>query len=308
MLTTILLGAFLPAILTGGLILIFQVVKPGHEVLSRLAAPAIATGFTAGQFVIIGLPAFPPVDVTHWLPYIAFGGAVAAVTASLIRVTRISLFIQVATFALALRLILGSMVQYQWSPVEALVWILGLTAVLLPLWKMPAPGDDRLPGWFNPTVLLVAAIATSGALVFGRSALLGQLAGCLASTLGALAVLPFFIKDSLLDRPGLYVCVLLLASFWAGGYFYAELPVGPALLLWAALLPIPLCSRLLSRGWSSLRVALVGLALAVVVSGAGLFWGYTISEDNADMYDQYGATDDSQFGTGLTALFAKPGS
>jgi hypothetical protein len=203
-------------------------------------AVALAIGYSGGHVVTTGWPAFPASEATQWLPYFALATMLLGVLDAFLRPPgSLRALIWILYCAGLLRLLLKSKFQYGWSVLEGVLWISSFAACMLVLASLLDAAVRRDTSISSPLILTIVASGTGVALMLSGSLLLGQLAMVLAAALGAILVAAFLFPKSIEGRAIVPVAVILLASLWLMGCFYAELPSASALLLAAA--PVPGC-------------------------------------------------------------------
>jgi|GEM_PF-1438287 len=275
-----LMAIFIPAC-TAGVVLLLASRLSGASSAVRQSAGAVglALGFVAGQFLILGKPAFPPIDGTSWLPYLA-GMAMCAgmICGTFAQRGWVNWLVAILICASVPYLLLQTQFKYTWSPdqgklAEGIFHLAGIFVALLLIWKSIDRAVRTIPGIVVPLALIVICAGSAGVIMMGESALVAQLAGCLAAGLGAVAVLAFFIKDFTPGTGTTAVLVTLLAGFWINAYFYANVPAPSALLLVAAPLmlwlgTLPFISRMseLKSGLARLSLVTLPVALALAYS------------------------------------------
>lgn len=267
----VLLGILLPALICGAALLsLGRLGEDRRRSMGLAVALGLAAGYFAAQWVIFGRPDFPPVDITHWLPYLAVAAAIVGIRESVWEASLPIRWLIRGLFSLAVFwLLLRPMVVNQWEAGQSVLWLAGLAAALLLLWRELEILSERSDGLAQPLGLVIMAAASSVALVLTYSALLGQLAGALAAALGAAAVLSLLMKGVRLAPGGVPVVAVLLAGLWVCGSFYSSLPAYSVVLLWAAPSADWVGLRL-SRGlprWLSvlIRAAAVAIPCAIAV-------------------------------------------
>jgi len=229
----VLLGVLLPALAAGVLLLLLHRIWGSGE---TPAGPALLCAFSAGHAALFGWPSLPPPETLGWLPWLAilallpglaaFRGWSGNAAGWLVRAAVVG-----ALLAASLRPMLAN----YWSGGEAALWLVLLGAGLLAWWGAAETLAARNPGWIVPLLLLTAACATAGVLLNSGSAKLAQLAGVLASGLGAAMVFGIRHRGFSLAGSGLAVAAVILAVLWLNGYFLGEMAPLPALLLPASL-------------------------------------------------------------------------
>jgi hypothetical protein len=198
-------------------------------------AVALGIGYSGGHAVTTGWPPFPASEATQWLPYFALVTMFVGVLDALLRPPgSLRALIWILYCAGLLRLLLKPKFQYGWSLLEGVLWIAGFAAGMLVLASLLDAAVRRDTSISSPLILTIVAGGSGVALMLSGSALLGLLAMVLAGALGAILIVAFLLPKSVEGRAIVPVAVILLASFWLMGFFYAELPSASALLLAAA--------------------------------------------------------------------------
>ena len=221
----------MPAGVCGAIVFALRRLSPSREIGGGAALLAVGCAYLAAQLGIHGPPRLPPVDSTQALVFVVL---FAIVLGSLGLRAGAGLAQRMATRAISVALLLWltlrPVVRYQWEPVEAVLWLGSLWALLLLLWEgcaRVASGLDSsssLLGW-------ITAVAGTG-VVLGLSgtALFAQLSFALVSAL--LVLLAFSGSADATPRlVALPVLVVLLAAFLLNGAYYAELTALRALAL-----------------------------------------------------------------------------
>ena len=130
-------------------------------------------------------------------------------------------------------LLLHATLKYRWGTIEGMMWVVGLGALTLVFFLVLDTLTGRLSGVSSPPILLIVTLGSSVVLVLSGSALLGQLAGILASALGASLITAWWqpkliprldrdVRFAPLAGEGVTVVAVLLVGLWLNGYFYAE--------------------------------------------------------------------------------------
>lgn len=269
----ILLGVLLPAVVSG--VVFWLEWQLGRRESAWPGALALGLAYGAGHWGVIGWPAFPPVDVTHWLPYLALAAMLFGLRDGLWPMPVWQRWaLRLTLTGGTLWLLLRPLARNSWTGSQTVWWLAGLGAAFLIVWWQVDTLAERTRGAAIPLALMVLGTGTSIALVLGRSALLGQLAGALTAALGAAWVVSWFHSGLRLARGAVPVIVVLLAGFWLSGYFYAEVPAVTVALLWLA--PAGLWAGEWSRAQSlkPWQGALVRAAAVLVPMALALGWAY----------------------------------
>jgi hypothetical protein len=232
-------------------------------------ALAICAGFAATFVTLKGLRGggFPPGDVQHWLVYLGVPVVLSAVLATV--------------WAKHAR----------WVTLEGGVVLAILTVWLLtrPLARRVEPPEywrqfaifcgafvcwftltealaARVRGFAIPLLLALCAGVAALVLVNAHSLLLGQLAGAVAATLGAITVLAFWFQNLSLARGGVAALTVVLLGVILCGHLFADLTTGELALLFAA----PLMAwagelQFLKRGGVRFAVRLIAVLLVLAI-------------------------------------------
>lgn len=232
---------------------------------------ALAMGYAFGHRVLDGFPPYPPVNSKQTLFYLALGlGAFALFEPSWSRngLSRWSTRVIVcAIFALGT---LRAMVRNTWTTQESWLWIGALVAAAVLLWTATEALAVRRPGAVLPLSLWFATACASVCMALTSSALLGQLTGALAATLGAAVVLAWWAPRVSLAQGGITVWVLLYSSLINLAYFYSDLPLLAAICLYAAPLGPWALEALDPIQWKPWKTIAARVACVAVPAGIAL--------------------------------------
>jgi len=174
-------------------------------------------------------------------------------------------FLALSAVALVLHPVAG---YFEWSRGVELLLVVALAGALLLLWWILERLAAESSGARFPLAALPALGGASLALLLSGSALLGQLSGVLAASLGPLLLLAWLRPDSCFRGGAVAALALLHASLLLNGAFYLEeMPPASVVLLWiapAAALPLRLPAlRRLSPWRATLLATLAACALSV---------------------------------------------
>jgi hypothetical protein len=232
-----LLQQLLPGLLVAGLLsAVIAIAGRLWRANSWADAVALAIGYSGGHTMTTGWPTFPASEATQWLPYFALATMILGVLDAFLRPPGpLRALIWIFYCAGLLRMLLKSKFQYGWSTLEGVLWIASFAACMLVLTSLFDAAVRRDTSISSLLILTIVACGTSIALMLSGSALLGQLAIVLAAALGAILIAAFLFPKSAGGQAIVPVAVILLASLWLMGCFYAELPSASALLLGVAL-------------------------------------------------------------------------
>ncbi len=239
-----------------------------------LAGLALAGGHLASVLAIAGSPAWPPVDARSWLFALVPTSTLVAASAVLVGRRSFTLVTRISWAVLVPPLVLAPLARHAWGPWQASLMFALLAATLVLL----AEAFERIGTAVRPSAFLAAGAGPAALavplLVFGASALFGQLAGALAW-----ALTPLFLGSVVSREPGWWrglplplatVVVLMLGT----GAFFAELPLPAAGLLASGPLLAALAARRLARrlGPKGAWIACVALALLPALAGIAVAW------------------------------------
>lgn len=238
-------------------------------------ALALAASFAIGFLSIVGKVPLPPVQVTHWLLWLAiFGWLCFSILGHL--PSWITRLVSLILFSLVAFLLLKPFFN-RWSSIQEWSWILGLGLVfwLLYLARVSVAADEKasVPLW----IFIVAATGASLIHVMDGGAMSGQLGGVLAAGCGGLFLASLMSKDL---NPGPVTTgtfVTLFSALLILGHFYVEVsPIASVLVglsiatFWTNRLPVLPQKSTVKRfaivvGLTALPVA---IALIILVSKA----------------------------------------
>ncbi|MFQ3611885.1 MAG: hypothetical protein SNJ72_10380 [Fimbriimonadales bacterium] len=255
----------LPALLVGLLWLVGWRFRAAFPFLS---ASAVGGGFALLYWLILGRPDFPPIDATQWLFWFALGlipiGWLAHIAREFRWLWGWALLIGLGiVFILLLRPL---MVSEFWSLRAGVNWIVGLTLATTLLMVLTAPAGDE-PGLGTPFLLATLGGLSAGALFFGKSASLGQLAGTLGGVVGIGVPLGFVLRKFTVGRGAVGMTMLLFALLWASTLGYAELKPAALAMLYLAGLSLAIPTAPFARTWKPLQRFLVPFGLVLLFGG-----------------------------------------
>jgi hypothetical protein len=233
--------------------------------------PALAIG--AGYVVfhtMISRPAFPPVEVTDRVPWIALGAMVLGLLESACpgpAWTRWEnrLLLSALTLGLVLGPVLASVTEWRGQVVR----LAALAALLLFCWaNLEALACGASTAWLGPAILAVCA-STAAALQLSGHFVGFQLAGGLATALGTVWVTSLVAPAMSLSRGGVPVLTATLAALLMLGNTYSSLPATSGVLL--ALAPVAAWVGWIGpvrrlAPWLSSLVALAAVGLPLVAA------------------------------------------
>ncbi|MCI0585543.1 MAG: hypothetical protein L0323_01725 [Planctomycetes bacterium] len=251
-LDALLRGVLVPALVAGVLLILIDRL-PGREggrgARNWLGAIPLAAGYASTQVALVGWPAFPPRESTHGLFYIAIAAALLSPLATARGIRAPLRWIATAVLAFGVPvLLLRSRIVQRWSAGESLLVVGALGSSLLAVGGA-AGTAARLPGPLSYVVLLIPLGSAAGVLGLSGTALHAQLAGAVASGLGAGFVISLTRGGAPASPAMARFSSILLASVLITGHFYARVSVASALLI--ALCPIATaCTEGLERGRS----------------------------------------------------------
>ncbi len=228
------LATGLPALLVGVLWLVGWRFRSASAFLS---ASGVGGGFALLYWLILGRPDFPPIDATQWLFWSALAFVPIGWLAHIAKEFRwIWVWVLLLTLPIAFILLLRPLMASEfWSMTTGVAWILVLTIATTLLVGFTARAGDE-PGMGTPFLLAVLGGLSAGALFFGKSASLGQLAGTLGGVVGIGVPIGFFLRRFQMGRGAVAMTIMLYAYLWTTTLGYAELkPVALVMLYLAGL-------------------------------------------------------------------------
>lgn len=288
------LGLFLPAVVSGGILLFARSFSSKHDTGSAekaetgfsgwLIAVAISVGYIVGYLGLEGLPSFPPHLGVHWLCYLAVIGLIAGGFWHFSFWGR--LIAQVALAVILPRLLLTPTFKHTWGQFEGIVWWVCLAAAIFIFWHLVQQSFTTLISaasvpfvYFGLSGGTALILAVSGTLRLAQHG--GILVALFAMSWMMTLVLQRRSSNGALFPPGASpVVALLLAGIWMNGYFFEEVPTASAILLLISLLfvhigRIAAIQRLGVRRSALVQIAAIALpvliAIGVAIAHSGLF-------------------------------------
>lgn len=275
--TTILLAILVPAGLGGLGALLGALAVRGRD--SKDNAPiglgvglGTAAGLISAQVIIAGWPDFPPIDIAHWFPFVAFAAALLCIYDTIKGDSRIAHGLHMAIIAMVLWFF--GVAPTRGLPLSLIIGILASWLGSAWIWYQVVKATRRAPGAGWPLAMMTGSTLLSLSLVMSYNAFLGQLAGALAAAFGAITAVALVFRRFSLGPGALTPTLAAWIGLTLSGYLWASLPLGAAILLGVS----PLAGALATRDGegSSLgfsRALLVVLAVGLV-AGAGVLWTY----------------------------------
>ena len=289
------LGLFLPAIVSGGILIFAKSVvskresehtENGKDWFSGwLVAVALSAGYIVGYIGLEGLPPFPPREGVHWLCYLAIIGLILGSFWHFAPWGR--LIVQIALSIVIPRLLLNSTFKYTWGQVEGIIWWVCLAAAIFIFWHIVQQSFTLLPsGGSSPFVYFGICGGTALTLALSGTLRLAQHGGILVAIFAASWIITLVLQRGssgnwYVFSPGVSpVVTLVLAGIWMNGYFYEEVPAASALLLAISLFLAPVgriaaIQQLGARRSTLVQIGVIALpvviAIGIAVAHSGLF-------------------------------------
>lgn len=225
-------GVLAPAVWAGALLLAGWVsARTEGERRGWLGALAVGGGYLLGYALVLGgVPRFPPAGAEAALFHLGAAAVLVGLLEGRSPAARRALR---AGLSLAAPWVLLRRMVDQWEQTRVVMELLLLGAALLVAWSLLEAWARRRPGASVPLVLWLSASGAAWILFLGKSAKLGQLAGALAGTLGAAAVVSW-LRPALVLAGGAGVAAWVLGSLAITGGYLTSLPREAAALLFAA--------------------------------------------------------------------------
>ena len=265
MILEIAITALIPSLVAVGVF--FALRRYGPRAASRSTALplALGLGYLVGHLGVGGTPPWPPVTSTQSLFYLVVAALIAAVTLARVKALWLRSAVRLLLLAGILGLILRAMVRYQWQPLEAALWLVGLATFTWLLWSAHLRSLERGRSRAQPLAWCLSLSACGVALVLAHSALLAQLSFVLVAVVASVYAVTLREPES--PRLSLAVPVLLTiqVSLLLSGTFYADLAAYQAIGLAVAPLGVILAElRPKSSDRTRLVLGLLGVALILV--------------------------------------------
>ena len=227
------LGLFLPAVVSGGLLIFARSLSSKQDTMNTekretgssnwLIAVALSVGYIVGYLGLEGLPPFPPRLGAHWLCYLAVIGLIVggfwhfSFSGRLIAQIVLSIAIP--------RLLLNSTFKYTWGQLEGIIWWVCIAAVVFIFWSLVQQSfttlisDASVPfvyfGLSGGTALI---LALSGSLRLAQHG--GILVALFLTSWIIILVLQRESKWQVFPSSASPVLTLLFAGIWMNGYFF----------------------------------------------------------------------------------------
>jgi hypothetical protein len=236
----------------------------------RGATIGLGLGYIIGH-VALAWPAFPPIDVTDRLPWLALAAMVVGLLESLWPISnRLRWATRLSLLALTLLAILGPIARETVRTGAGVAWLAVVGVSAFVSWVLLERLFNRLSKGGIEWLLVLIAGSSAALLLVSGSLVLGQLGLVLAAVLGALALISWRAARPMLDRGALLVVLSVLTALVLDGHVYAFVPVSSALLLAASPLAawvdkIGPARRLGPRGAAIVRGLAVMVPLAVAI-------------------------------------------
>ncbi len=262
--------------------------RPAAPSLVYGGAVAMAISFFAGHVALVGQPPFPPTTAIHSLVYAALIVGVVGSAESIWRshwAPRWGIRLVLACGAAWWQF--TSLAEHSWNTGQTIGWLTTITLTICIAWDALDSFANRHTGFATPLLMWGFACATSIALVFGASAMMGQLAGCVAAACGAAIVLALWSRALPLDRGAVGVFVVILLGLLWQGYFFAALPLTSTALLIAAPVAIfTLDARMPERIVSAKRMIPVFGSL-ITITGIAIWFAFAAYQTVASEMEEY---------------------
>lgn len=186
-------------------------------------AVALGVSFPISQVLILGVPAWPPVEMRHWFPFLAVGAMASGLVETMCR-TRVRLrwCVRVILTFSALRLLLDFKVKNFWTRTESILWLGTLFLLCLAVWTIVDKLSAKTPGPIIPFTLTVISSLSAGVIGVTGSASSLQLAGVLAVGLAAITFFAWLRHEPEYNEGIAPMFLVLSLGPWFEGYFLSE--------------------------------------------------------------------------------------
>jgi hypothetical protein len=244
-----------------------------------LAGGSVAAGFVAAFVAISGWPRWPPVEATQRLSFLAAALVLLALLLARLESAGARLGAALVLAAVLLGGILQTPLQHTWTPLQSVLWLIGLAAWLLGLsWALGASFEHPVWNLGHSMVRLSVIGGIALSLGLSESFRLGQIAGAVACSLLVVEFATWLSPRYAWTASDGMVVTLIVGGMILVGYFFSSLEVWPAVLLSLAILLLALPNE--ERRWFVLTPLIpLALALALVITS------YLSKED--DPYGEY---------------------
>ena len=262
--------------------------RPAAPTLVWGGSLAVALSFFSGHVALMGRPPFPPVTAIHTLVY---GSLLAGV---------IGIGETVWRFHWALRWTIRAVLaggatwwqfktlaEHSWTTAQTWGWLITITFTVCAMWDALDTFAHRNIRIATPLVLWLFACATSVALVFGASAMMGQLASCVAAMCGAAIVLTLWSGRFPLDRGAAGLYAFITTGLLWQGYFYAELPLLSTAMLVATPVAVFAIDALAPAKTKSLHRMIAAFTALLVLAGGAIWIAYLAYRTAAAEIEEY---------------------
>ncbi len=296
-LTAALQGVILPALVSAALLAIAwrpwrrpgqngAGPEPATTLSPALSAAAMGLGVIASDLLIRGWQGLWPIATTNFVPHATL---VAIITGTLASWGRLRLLGRVAMVLLGALvctyLLTQHRVKSQWTGLERVAWLAGLTLVPTVLALACEAWARRFAGARLAILVWLAFSAAAVVLLFSGSAALGQVTGAFAATTGPFVLLAWWRRD-LRAMVGAGVVAGLMLPSMLTVQFYKDVPMVAAGLVAAIPLLVWLSRFGPMRQLPGWLATLVCVMLGAGLAGGAIAISAPKPEDNPLLYDQ----------------------
>jgi hypothetical protein len=231
---------------------------------------ALGGGYAIAHAVLLGWPAFPPVDPLQKLFYLGLATAGLGLVDATGRVPAwLRWTLAVLLVPASLAWLLEYHIETSWQPWESALWLGGATGAALALLAPLDSLAQRHEGDGMPLLLLAITMATALVAFYSRSRMEALLAAGLSACLWACWVISWCHRSFSLAGGSIPVAGGLLTGLWVSGLFYGRVGVASLLLLCLTPLAVWLQDTLPARlpGWKTIlfRVLLLSVLVGLAV-------------------------------------------
>jgi len=215
-------------------------------------AVALGISFPISQILILGLPPWPPVEMRHWLPFLAVAAMASGLFETLCKNRlRLCWCVRVVLISATLRLLLDFKVKHFWAWSESAIWLGTLNLLCLGVWSILENVSAKTPGPSIPFALTAIAGLGAGVIGVSGSASSLQLAGVIAVGLTVITFFSWLSPEANHIDGVLPVFLVLSLGPWFEGYFLSEtsafcvllLGLSPLALSLGLIVPLPSWQR-----------------------------------------------------------------
>jgi len=244
--------------------------KRGQLWLSRLLTGlAVAVGYSIGHRIATGTLTLVPHSSEQWLPLLGLAVGVLSAIENFPKLPKWLGLIwkYLLGFAGISALLLPSTVL---TTTAKVAWIFALSIAATLVWSGLDAFAEREASPLLPFSWSLVAAMGSAALFIAHSAVLSQLSGVLAATLGGTFVFVALQRKWSLAKGAAGVFAILLFGIGVNGIFYADLPLFSAILIWLSPLASWVRTLIETKGLPAWAQVISQLSTTFILAACGV--------------------------------------